>query len=144
MKKTKHKLNDYINIKNTINVEVLKKEIYDEGNALIASFIGLRKDCTPNSDDCWYVDTRNYFSFMNNQPELLFHSSYEWLIPVVKEIVAGVQGKQYQIDYQLMKESAADKLFHLHVWVDIRHIFMLTCNWIIWYEENREDKKVKA
>jgi hypothetical protein len=70
-----------------------------EGRILIENFMELRVDSFPNGlSDSWYVDHKNPDSVYNGMSpnEAKFHSSWDWIIPVVEKIIG--LGWQFQLN----------------------------------------------
>ena len=112
-----------------------------EGNKLIAEFMGYKPfdafwDKSDNKK--WYSINQLTGNSRNSEDELRFHSSWDWLMPVVEKIEQD-QGEGYNILIE-----------HRNCWIEsdgitiegysteskIEAVFNAVCEYITWYNEN--------
>ncbi len=92
-----------------------------EGRILIENFMELRVDSFPNGlSDSWYVDHKNPDSVYNGMSpnEAKFHSSWDWIIPVVEKINKGWQCQIKETGYDAYGDytslNTPDNWFQFH------------------------------
>lgn len=93
----------------------------EEGNKLIAEFMGIPIGKRTGE----YLDDR--LEFPSGADKLKYHSSWDWLMPVVKRIRLGLGGDSYWFDHF---NEALDS-------VDIEKIWMATVGFIKWNNEQK-------
>lgn len=125
-----------------------KTKDIEQGNKLIASFMGLRTDSFPNGlSDSWYVDVENPTSiYHNNSPkESKFHSSWDWLMPVVEKI----EDLGYAVIFRKTDEMRYINIYGGHIGEDFKNlydapnkqyaVFMTVVEFIQWFNTNSKE-----
>ena len=106
-----------------------------EGNKLIAEFMGYRfYKHLPIKRDGWQLesnkDTALYLA--HNDSDLKYHSSWDWLMPVIRKI------KDTELSVYTEKGSyLVERIDEGITSVDIDNVFMRVIEFIKWYNENK-------
>lgn len=140
-----------------------EKEILD-GNILIADFMGWQSywlhggkkgnTVCPSMDRLYgYILPKGLTQkTMNDEPfenveYLRFHTSWDWLMPVVEKIKNTLSEAEHKcnfepesalFDYQLFIESGHDTIRHLIIWARISVVYAYVLEFIKWYNENKQ------
>jgi len=101
-----------------------------EGNKLIAEF-EQRKFFGKYTIDHYGEGT------FNELPEMKYHSSWDWLMPVVERIKS-LWDAEF-LDLQLLiEDSDASRISHLLVWADIDSVYEAVIEFIKWYNSQNK------
>jgi hypothetical protein len=118
----------------------MKENEIIQNNKLIAEFIGMQ-----NTNIGWY-DNNEVLTIKDNNTfdELLFHSSWDWLMPVVRKIVDlcindGVEGN-FKEDWTLFESEQYTSILNTVSLAIIEDSYKVVVEFIKWYNEtkNRE------
>lgn len=93
-----------------------------EGNKLIAVFSGLKD---PMYNGIW-LDSIKFRAFYTE--ELEFHTSWDWLMPVVEKIE-----RLDTLDRSREFNRAIDRLISLPIYTDISTVYKAVLEFIQWY-----------
>jgi len=105
-----------------------------EGNKLIAEFMGAKYyDCYknsiyPNGISIWKYDTppKEDCTILWNTPDMQYHTSWDWLMPVVEKIEK----------LPFIEERASDGHDKISLIYDINNVYPQVVEFIKWYNEN--------
>ena len=109
-----------------------------EGNKLIAEFMGssfktykkghIRKDTVTV---CYFDDGMSPFSGGVSIENLKYHSSWDWLMPVVEKcLTISVESEEYEIHYAFI---------HNALWsINIKSVFDEVVEFIKWYNDQKK------
>jgi hypothetical protein len=116
----------------------MTKEEIIMGNKLIAEFMGLRVDKTPDGVDAWFVDLENLKSIYHNQDarEPKFHSYWDWLMPVCHKLdyLAENKSVDWSADYEGYCDKLEDSITRTYT---IEPVFNTVVEFIEWYNANK-------
>lgn len=97
----------------------MKQEIIDEGNFIIADFMDIEpmkwKSEYDGSDMMIWVDKEKKMT-VYDEPELHYHTSWNWLMPVVEKIEKGFDGRLFHstIDSMFSWDAESESYFVVH------------------------------
>ncbi len=112
------------------------EEEYNEGNKLIAEFMGLEKN------DFGYWVNKDYlfgaqlklFDF-----ELKFHSSWDWLMPVIRRIIDTIGVKTInECDSEEWFQSTRITKMYIGIDINLSHYYVV--EFIKWYNSCQKEK----
>lgn len=91
-----------------------------ENNKLIALFMGVEEVIRPYYEDIWCDENGNYHE------ELLYYTSWDWLMPVVEKILClGLEGKEWDSHYEKIHDA---------LWgINIEAVYTAVIEFIKWY-----------
>lgn len=122
------------------------QEIID-GNKLIAEFMAMEVygifETGGNPLKATYHSSQiSLFESKGYKVQLLFHSSWDWLIPVVKKCSESFEYNQYDSEeyYHITKEIFhPDYSLSEFMDADIEAIYIRVVTYIKWYNQNKEN-----
>ena len=104
-----------------------------EGNKLIAEFMGWEKSPYPNTPDKLYRDDdKNEKQLSIHVSQLLYHSSWDWLMPVVQKI--GEIDSEWLADN---RNEFIEPLMCASIFTSIKSVWDYVVLFIQWYNENK-------
>lgn len=72
-----------------------------------------------------------------------YHTSWDWLMPVVEQIRKGISFRTFEIDYQLFYEDKkASSIFHLYIYASRDTVHEAVHQFIQWYNQNKPNEPV--